>query len=297
VTSGDRNTHDLSYGLKNSVRMTHSTLLFGATSILGFNLARLFPETILPFISPGNSSKSVCEWPVLQMENPDWVEHTLAQYQPKVLLYCHAVCDVPKCEADPAWAHEINVQHLDRVVEKLPAHIRLVYVSSDHVFGGDGEYNEYSPPCPISVYGQTRVNAEKLVLNRQGSLVIRTGLAIGPSPNGRTGHLDWLRYRTQQHLPITIVEDESRSVVWVTDLARRVMKFAQSTETGIRHISATRAVSRVELAKHLMSILGEPPTFRCESRHQRPAPHLGRVELTSAYADSLSWPLASVLDG
>ncbi|MFZ1747541.1 MAG: sugar nucleotide-binding protein [Nitrospirales bacterium] len=277
--------------------MTHSTLLFGATSILGFNLARLFPETILPFISPGNSSKSVCEWPVLQLENPDWVERTLAQYQPKILLYCHAVCDVPKCEADPDWAHEINVQHLGRVMEKLPAHIRLVYVSSDHVFGGDGEYHEHSRPCPISVYGQTRVNAENLVLNRHGSLVIRTGLSIGPSPNGRTGHLDWLRYRTQQHLPITIVEDESRSVVWVTDLARRVLKFAQSTKTGIRHISATRAVSRVELANHLMSILGEPPTFRCESRHQRPAPHLGRVELTSAYADSLSRPLASVLDG
>ncbi|MCA9421117.1 MAG: hypothetical protein KC592_08870, partial [Nitrospira sp.] len=63
--------------------MIHSTLLFGATSILGFNLARLFPETILPFISPGNSSKSVCEWPVLQLENSDWVERTLAQYQPK----------------------------------------------------------------------------------------------------------------------------------------------------------------------------------------------------------------------
>lgn len=277
--------------------MTQSTLLFGATSILGFNLAKLFPETILPFISPGNTSESVSEWPVLQLENSDWVERTLVQYQPNVLLYCHAVCDVPKCEADPDWAHEINVQHLRRVVEKLPDHIRLVYVSSDHVFGGDGEYDEHSRPCPISVYGHTRVNAERLVLGRHGSLVIRTGLAIGPSPNGRTGHLDWLRYRTQQNLPITIVEDESRSVVWVTDLARRVMKFAQSNETGIRHVSATRAVSRVDLANHLMSILGEPPAFRCESRHQRPAPHLGRVELTSAYADILSQPLASVLDG
>ncbi|MDR4481658.1 MAG: sugar nucleotide-binding protein [Nitrospirales bacterium] len=277
--------------------MTYSTLLFGATSILGFNLARLFPEIIVPFCSPGNTSEAVREWPVLQLENSDWVEHTFAQYQSKVLLYCHAVCDVPKCEADPDWAHEINVQHLRRVVEKLPAHIRLVYVSSDHVFGGDGAYHEHSRPCPISVYGQTRVNAEKLVLNRQGSLVIRTGLAIGPSPNGRIGHLDWLRYRSQQHLPITIVEDESRSAVWVTDLAKRVMKFAQSPETGIRHISATRAVSRVELANHLMSILGEPPTFRRESRHQRPAPHLGRVELTSVYGDTLSRPLTSVLDG
>ncbi|MEO6202539.1 MAG: sugar nucleotide-binding protein [Nitrospirales bacterium] len=236
--------------------MTQSTLLFGATSILGFNLAKLFPETVLPFISPGNTSKSVREWPVLQLENSDWVERTFAQYQSKVLLYCHAVCDVPKCEADPDWAHEINVQHLRRVMAVLPEKTRLVYVSSDHVFGGDGEYDEHSRPCPISVYGRTRVNAEELVLGRYGSLVIRTGLAIGPSPNGRTGHLDWLRYRTQKNLPITIVEDESRSVVWVTDLARRVMKFAQSNETGIRHISATRAVSRVELANHLMSILG-----------------------------------------
>ena len=277
--------------------MTHSTLLFGATSILGFNLARLFPDTILPFISPGNSSKSVCEWPVLQLENSDWVERTMAQYQPKVLLYCHAVCDVAKCEAAPDWAQEINVLQLRRVIEALPETTRLVYVSSDHVFGGDGKYDERSGPCPISVYGRTRVDAEALVLGRHNSLVIRTGLAIGASPNGRTGHLDWLRYRTQRNLPITIVEDEYRSVVWVTDLSERVMRLAQSTETGLRHISATRAVSRVELANYLMSCLDEPPKFWCESRHQRPTPHLGRVELTTVYGDTLSRPLASVLDG
>ncbi len=277
--------------------MTHSILLFGATSILGFNLARLFPETVVPFISPGNPSHLVSQWPVLQLENPEWPERIFAQYQANVLLYCHAVCDVPKCEAAPDWAHEINVQHLRRVMEALPETTRLVYVSSDHVFGGDGEYDEHSRPCPISVYGRTRVEAEELVLGRHQSLVIRTGLAIGASPNGRTGHLDWLRYRTQQNLPITIVEDEYRSVVWVTDLSAHVMKLALSNETGIRHVSATRAVSRVELANYLMSLVGEPPNFRCESRHQRPAPHLGRVELTSVYRDTLSRPLASVLDG
>lgn len=79
----------------------------------------------------------------------------------------------------------------------LPENIRLVYVSSDHVFGGDDAYDEASRPCPISLYGRTRVDAEALVLGRPLSLVIRPGLAIGPSPNGRTGQLDWLHYRTQ----------------------------------------------------------------------------------------------------
>jgi dTDP-4-dehydrorhamnose reductase len=288
--------HDLPYHLQNSAQVTHHTLLFGATSILGFNLARLFPDTIVPFISPGNTSPPVSQWPVLHLGNPDWLESIFAQYQPNILLYCHAVCDVQKCETDPDWAHEINVQQLGRVIEALPEKTRLVYVSSDHVFGGNGEYDEDSRPCPISVYGQTRVDAEGLVLRRRQSLVIRTGLAIGSSPNGRTGHLDWLRYRTQRNLPITIVEDEHRSAVWVNDLSVRVMKLAQSSEAGIRHVSATRAVSRVELANYLMSVLGEASNFRCESRHQRPTPHLGRVELTSVYGDSFSRPLASVLD-
>lgn len=277
--------------------MTHSTLLFGATSILGFNLAAFFQETIVPFISPGNTSAAVSQWPVLQLGNPDWPESIFAQYQPDILLYCHAVCDVKKCEADPIWAHEINVQQLRPVIEALPEKTRLVYVSSDHVFGGNGEYDEHSRPCPISVYGRTRVDAEKLVLRRHQSLVIRTGQAIGASPDGRAGHLDWLRYRSHRHLPITIVEDEYRSAVWVKDLSIRIMNLAKSTETGIRHVAATRAVSRVELANYLMSYLGEPPNFQCESRHQRPTPHLGRVELTSVYSDILSRPLASVLEG
>ena len=140
------------------------------------------------------------------------------------------------------------------------------------------------------------MEAERLVLERPESLIIRTGLAIGPSPNGRTGHLDWIRYRTQRRLPITIVEDEYRSVVWAEDLAVRVMEMARSQEAGVRHIIATRTVSRIELAHYLLKRLGLEAHFHCESRHQRPTPHLGRVELTSTYRDKLSIPLPSVVD-
>ncbi len=276
--------------------MNSSTiLLFGATSILGFNLARFFPDNLTPFTSPGNSAPLVQAWPTLNLEDPDWVEDVLSQYQPDILLYCHAVCDVPKCEADPDWAYQVNVQHLQRVLHLLPEHTRMVYVSSDHVFGGDGIYDERSKPCPISVYGHTRVEAEQLVLKRDTSLVIRTGLAIGPSPNGRTGHLDWLRYRTDHNLPITIVEDEYRSTVWVEDLAVRVMALVQSPQIGIRHVTATQAISRVELANYLLDRLGLNLNFHRESRHQRSVPHIGRVELASRFTGELSQPLTSVL--
>ncbi len=277
--------------------MSPSTLLFGATSILGFSIARLFPDTVLPFITRANRAQSIRQWPVLNLEEPAWPDAIFSQYQPDVLLHCHAVCDVPRCEAAPDWAREVNLVYLKRVIAALPAKTRLVYVSSDHVFGGDGVYAEDSATCPISVYGRTRVEAEELVMNRPGSLIIRVGLAIGPSPNGRTGHWDWLRYRTQRQLPVTIVHDEYRSVVWANHLALRVMRLAQGDETGLRHVSATRAVSRVELANYLLDSFGENANYQRESRHERSAPHLGRVELASNYRGVLYEPLASVIDG
>src|SRR5262245_43041679 len=194
--------------------MTPSIFLFGATSILGFNLARLFPESVLPFVTPGNRARSTRQWPVLKLDDVNWAETLFKQHQPNLLLYCHAVCDVPKCEAAPDWAREINVEHIGRLLPVLPAQTRLLYVSSDHVFGGDGVYVQHSSTCPISVYGRTRVAAEELVLTRSNSLVVRVGLPIGPSTNGRTGHWDWLRYRIRRNLPVTIVHDEYRSVVW-----------------------------------------------------------------------------------
>ncbi|HWH75913.1 MAG TPA: sugar nucleotide-binding protein [Candidatus Binatus sp.] len=276
--------------------MTPRTLLFGATSILGFSLARQFSATVVPFITRANRALSIRQWPVLNLEDPVWPATIFRQYKPDLLLYCHAVCDVPRCEAAPDWAREVNITYLARAIAALPATTRLVYVSSDHVFGGDGSYDEESLPCPISVYGRTRVVAEELVMNRPGSLIIRVGLPIGPSPNGRTGHWDWLRYRIRRNLPVTIVHDEYRSVVWADELATRVMRLAESSESGIRHVSATRAVSRVDLANHLLSIFGEPATYESESRHQRSAPHIGRVELASRYRGALFEPLASVLD-
>ena len=276
--------------------MASSILLFGATSLLGFRLATIFPKTMLPFGSPGNKAKSVRQWPALQLCDVSWITKVFEQTQSKTLLYCHAICDVPKCEADPNWAYEMNVHQLDRAIKSLPESIRLVYVSSDHVFGGDGVYTEESCPYPISIYGKTRVDAEHLVLKRPGSLVVRAGLGIGSSPDGRTGHLDWLRYRSQQKLPITIIQDEHRSVVWQRDLAIRIMQLAQSGEMGISHVPATRAVSRVDLANYLIHKFQIPATFKIETCRQQLYPHLGRVELRSVYKGDLFKSLDSVLD-
>ena len=276
--------------------MTRRIPLFGATSILGYSLARQFPERVEPYGTPGARQSRVPSYPAIHLEDPSWALSLFQQQSPDILIYGHAVCDVPKCEDSPEWARRINVGHVRHVLAALPSHTRMVYVSSDHVFGGDGIYDEGTEPNPISAYGRTRVDAERLVLQRPGSLVIRVGLPIGPSLNGRTGHWDWLRYRSERNFPITIVSDEYRSAVWADHLARRVLQLADSSVAGIRHVGATRVASRIELADHLFKLLDKPARYFTETRRQRATPHLGHVELATVYNDSLSSPLMSVLD-
>jgi len=165
------------------------------------------------------------------------------------------------------------------------------------VFSGDtGPYDEDSATDPISIYGNTRVAAERLVAARPATLSIRAGLWIGPSYNGRLGHLDWLRARHRRQLPMTIVTDEHRSAVWAEDAARRVWELACSQVTGVRHVVATRTVSRPELARSLDRTFAIGAELTFETRRERKTPHLGRVDLRTRYTDALAAPLRSVID-
>jgi dTDP-4-dehydrorhamnose reductase len=164
------------------------------------------------------------------------------------------------------------------------------------VFSGDsGPYTEDSPPDPISVYGRTRVAAEALVAARANTLTLRAGLWVGPSSTGRIGHLDWLRDRTRRGLPMTIVSDEHRSAVWAEDAARRVWELARSEVCGVRHVVAERIVARPVLAAYLDRRFAIGARFGLETRAERKAPHLGKLDLRTKYRDALAAPLPSVI--
>jgi dTDP-4-dehydrorhamnose reductase len=258
---------------------------------------RAAPEPILAFCSTGTRDPPPDVSAGIDLDNEGAVAALFERIQPRLVINCAGVCDVATCEASPDFAHAVNVEGTRNVVTHAPARTRIVHVSSDHVFSGDsGPYDESSVRDPISVYGRTRVAAEQLIAARRNALAIRPGLWIGPSYNGRVGHLDWLRHRTRRRLPMTIVADEHRAAVWAEDAARRVWDLARSSITGLRHLVATRTVSRPELANHLDRRFAIGASLIFETRRERKTPHLGRVELRTRHADEFAAPLRSVLD-
>lgn len=271
--------------------------LFGAGSMLGWSLwqARGAAEVA------GFCNRDRKTWPAgiergLHLNDADAVAQLFAAERPRLIVHCAGICDVEVCEASPDFAHAVNVEGTRLLVEHAPPDARIVYCSSDHVFSGDtGPYDELSPTDPLSEYGRTRVAAEQLMLARPNTLIVRSGPWIGPSASGRNGHLDWLRYRHSRGLPMTVIADEARCVVWAQDAARRVWSMAETPLTGIRHLVGSRMVSRPELAHFLVEKLGIDAHIQIGTRAEKNAPHPGRVELRTVHTDAFAAALPAVV--
>lgn len=268
------------------MKQTSPILVAGATSIHGWALTRIAHSRPRIPVCNQHVRGSFCrDWIRVNAEDTDGWLHALKETGADTLIYCAGVCHVEQCEKNPAWARRLNVTALEHLLERVPRDIRLVYISSDHVFAGRSTaYTEEDLPEPISLYGRLRAEAEGLILkHRPDALSIRPGLCIGPSAGGRTGHWDSLKYRVQKKLPVTIIEEEFRTAVWADDAAARILAWCDSGDTGIRHITATRPTERPELAAAICRARGLPERLTLRHRTDLASQHLGRVELGSMH--------------
>jgi dTDP-4-dehydrorhamnose reductase len=125
--------------------------------------------------------------PQLDLADAAAVRETFDSQRPSLIFHCAALSRSPACEADPASARKINVEVTARLAA-LATNIPLVFFSTDLVFDGrTGNYDELAEVNPLSVYAETKVQAERVVLENPKHTVIRTSLNCGVSPTGDRG--------------------------------------------------------------------------------------------------------------
>jgi len=94
----------------------------------------------------------------------------------------------PLCEADPKYAQEINVDAVQMLVDLKSKNQRMLFPNTNSGYGvGDQDFcTETSPLNPISVYGKTKVEAERVILDTGNSITFRLATVFGPSTRMRT---------------------------------------------------------------------------------------------------------------
>ncbi len=107
-----------------------------------------------------------------------------------VIIPLAAIVGFPACAADPKLAKEINFQQIVNIVKFTNGKgKKILYPNTNSGYGlglGQTECNEESPLTPISVYGQTKCDAENFLRTSTDAIIFRLATVFGVSPRMRT---------------------------------------------------------------------------------------------------------------
>lgn len=160
------------------------------------------------------------------------------------VIWLAALVGDAACAMDPVLSHEVNEEAVAWLVEVFPR--RIVFLSTCSVYGaaeGGDDLTEDSPTHPLSVYAQTKLAAERALVDRHSNfLAFRLGTLYGLSDVYSRVRFDLvvntLTLRAHLDHRISVFGgDQYRPLLHVCDAARAVVDAVSQPQTGIYNLS------------------------------------------------------------
>jgi nucleoside-diphosphate-sugar epimerase len=136
-----------------------------------------------------------------------------------------AIVGAPACDRNPDLATETNLGAIRDLMDFLSTDQKIVFPNTNSGYGtkDNSQYcTEESPLEPVSLYGRLKVDAEKSVLSRKNSIVLRLATVFGVSPRMRIDLLvNDFTYRAVKDGYIVLFEkDFKRNYIHIRDIAK-----------------------------------------------------------------------------
>ncbi len=181
------------------------------------------------------------------------VERLFERERPAGVIHCAARSRSPACQADPAGARLQNVEVTRRLAE-WAVEIPMVFLSTDLAFdgrrdGSAGGYREDDAVNPLSVYAETKVEAEIWVRRNPRHAIVRTSLNFGRSPAGPGAFNEELAAAWRAGRTVDLFVDEFRCPIAAVETARRLWALLDSGRGGIFHLAGAERLSRHEIGR------------------------------------------------
>ena len=134
--------------------------------------------------------------------------------QNEYIIPLAALVGAPLCEKNKKEAISVNLNSIKYLMKIINKKNKIIYLTTNSGYG-IGEKNKYcderSPLNPISLYGRTKVEAEKIIMKNKNSIGFRLATVFGYSYRMRTDLLvNNFVYKSVKSKKITIYEPHFR---------------------------------------------------------------------------------------
>jgi dTDP-4-dehydrorhamnose reductase len=190
------------------------------------------------------------------------VDAAVEEFAPDVLVNAAAYNAVDAAEENEEPAFRVNAAGPAALAAAMGRHGgRLIHVSTDYVFAGDGvrPYGVDDTPDPCSAYGRTKLAGELAVrqLLPDSSYIVRTAWVYGAT--GANFVKTMARLEAERET-VSVVDDQRGSPTWSADLARALVELARSgAAPGIYHCTASGDTTWYGFTRAIFEELGADP--------------------------------------
>ena len=186
----------------------------------------------------------------LDLTNFEQVREKVTALDFGVLINCAAFTNVDLCETQRDQAFKINAE-APRVLAEIcrEKKAKLIHFSTDYVFDGEKRepYTEDDVAKPISVYGESKREGEKLVLHTQDRhLVVRVSWVFGPD---RPSFVDGVIKRARENEHVEAIADKFSAPTYTRDIAQVLPQFFENDVSGLLHFANAGECSWQEYAQ------------------------------------------------
>ncbi len=180
------------------------------------------------------------------------VLQVITKFKPDVIIHTAAMTNVDTCETEKEACQRLNVDAVAYLIEAASANnCFLLHLSTDFIFdGSEGPLTEEAVPNPISIYGESKLASEKLLVESDIKwAIVRTVLVYGIAQDmSRTNIILWVKKSLEEQKDIKVVNDQWRTPTLAEDLAIGCFLIAKNKVEGVFNIAGKDFLTPYEMA-------------------------------------------------
>jgi len=221
--------------------------VFGANGMLGTDLCQVLRQhgyQVIPYDLP-------------QFDITDSRDLVRAFIDADATINCAAYTNVDAAESDRQRAYAVNAAAIAGLAELASQYERyILHISTDFVFDGKlpRPYRETDTPCPLSVYGVSKLDGERY-LQHSGCrhAIVRVQWTYG---SHGANFISKLIARARSQPELAMVNDQIGSPTATIDVANAICELIGKQPQGLFHYAADGYGTRYEVAEAVLQMLG-----------------------------------------
>lgn len=235
-------------------------LITGANGFLGQHLVEYFLKADYRVIATGRGASRLriasVDYLDVDITEKDQVDKLLRKAQPDIIIHNAALSKPDECENNKELCLKVNVDATRYLISANCDH--FIYLSTDFVFGEGGPHSESNSPAPLNFYGESKLDAERLVAAAEiATTIVRPVFIYGEVwPGMRPSFLHWVKANLEKGTRIKVVSDQLRTPTYAGDICKGIEAIISRKATGDYNLAGKDILSPYQMAVKTAEVAG-----------------------------------------